>query len=103
MVFYNETAQNDLEQILYGLATWQKHPLEFEHARNYVKALRIECEIIDTKNYHRNTSFQVHKEFGDKLFVYKRNAKTQWNIIYNWQPRQRIAFINKIVNNYLTK
>lgn len=103
MVIYSKDAIDDFESILYGLATWQKHPLELEHARKYVKDLRLECDTISQRTYHRNCKFESLRKHGNQLYVYKRNYHTQWNIIYNWQAEYRVAFINKIVNNYLTK
>jgi hypothetical protein len=50
MVIYTEPAAQDLEDILYGLITWDKHPLTFEHSYNYVHDLRMECD----KNWMKN-------------------------------------------------
>ena len=31
MVYYSKIAQNDLIEIFWGLLTWEKHPLEYDH------------------------------------------------------------------------
>ena len=102
MVIYSKTAKQDLENILYGLATWKKHPLDYSHAEQYVDDIADEIDTICIKLYHQNCSFELHKQFGEKVHVYNRSSKTQWYIIYNWEPLNRIAFVNKIINNYLT-
>lgn len=102
MVIYSETAKQELENILYGLVTWKKHPLDFKHAKQYVLDIRQNADTICTKLYHQNCSFELHKQYGEKVHVYSRSSQTQWYIIYNWEPLNRIAFVNKIMNNYLT-
>ena len=37
MVIYSEQFSEDLENLLYGLITWEKHPLNPEHAQLYVE------------------------------------------------------------------
>ena len=102
MVIYSEIARQELEDILYGLVTWKKHPLDFDHAKQYVADIRKDADTICTKFYHQNCSFELHKQYGEKVHVYSRSSQTQWYIIYNWQPLSRVAFVNKIMNNYLT-
>jgi len=102
MVTYSETAKQELEDILYGLVTWKKHPLDFEHAKQYVADIRQDADTICTKLYHQNCSFELHKQYGEKVHVYSRSSQTKWYIIYNWQSLNRVAFVNKIINNYLT-
>lgn len=102
MVIYNDIAVSDLENIMYGLVIWEKHPLAFEHAQKYVKELRMECDTISKRSYHRDCKFKTHLKHGYKVYVYKRNAQTQWNLIYNWEEQNRIAFVNKILSNHIT-
>lgn len=102
MVYYSYEAVNDFSNILIGLANWEKHPLEYEHAMQYVSDIRKDSDLICKKSYLRNCVYSLHKKYGDKIHVYKRNSQTQWNIIYNWNALGRIAFVNKILNNYLT-
>ena len=51
MVIFSETAQNDLEDILYGLVTWKKHNIEFDHAVQYTYEIREVCESLDKKTF----------------------------------------------------
>jgi len=102
MVYYDETAKNDLKNILWGLADWKKHPLLYEHAASYVSDTRKEADTICTKFYHRKCTSRQHLKYGEKIYVYKRNTQTQWYIIYKWDAMNRIAFVTKILNNYLT-
>lgn len=102
MVIYNEIAAQDLEDILYNLATWKKHPLGFEHATKYVDDITNLTDTICTRSFHKNVVYSTHKKFGSKVFQYHRNSKTQWNVIYNWDKKNRIAYVNKIISNYKT-
>jgi hypothetical protein len=88
---------------LIGLASWEKHPLEYEHAMQYVSDMRKEADNICKKSFHRNCVYDIHKKYGNKIQVYRRNKQTQWNLIYNWEKFSRIAYVNKILNNYLTR
>jgi hypothetical protein len=76
MVYYSPVAEDDFVEILIGLAVWQKHPLGHEHAMRYVADIRKEADTICTKSYHRNCTAKQHLLYGEKIFVYKRNAKT---------------------------
>ena len=102
MVYYSKRAEDDFVEILKGLATWEKHPLGYEHAMQYISDIRKDADAICTKFYHQNCSFELHQQYGEKVHVYSRNRQTQWYIIYNWEPENRVAFVNKIINNYLT-
>ncbi len=102
MAIYNESARQALEDILYGLITWEKHPLDFEHAKQYVAEIRQASDTICRKSYHQNCSYNQHKKYGEKVHVYNRNGQTQWYFIYNWETLNRVAFVNKILNNYIT-
>ena len=103
MVYYSSTAEDDFVEILTGLAVWEKHPLGYEHAMHYVSDIRKETDTICTKLYHRDCIYNQHLKYGKKIYVYKRNSQTQWYIIYNWDEINRIAFVTKILNNYLTQ
>ena len=102
MVYYSSAAEDDFVEILNGLAVWKKHPLGYEHAMQYISDIRNEADTICTKLYHRKCTLEQHLKYGEKIYVYKRNARTQWYIIYNWDEVNRIAFVTKILNNYLT-
>ena len=52
MVYYSKTAQNDLIDIFWGLLTWDKHPLEFNHVSVYLDDLRDVCNKLDQLSYH---------------------------------------------------
>jgi hypothetical protein len=102
MVYYSIIAKDDLKKILWGLANWEKHPLEYEHAASYVSDIRKDADTICKKRYHQNCVYKQHLNYGEKVHVYKRNVQTQWYIIYNWDAVNEIAYVVKILNNYLT-
>jgi len=102
MVYYSSAAEDDFVKILNGLAVWEKHPLGHKHAMQYISDIRKEADTICTNLYHRKCVSEQHLKYGEKLYVYKRNSQTQWYIIYNWDEKNRIAYVTKILNNYIT-
>jgi hypothetical protein len=102
MVVYSQTAKQDLIDILFGLLTWDKHELNIEHCEKYVDDIVDIIDTIDNCSTHRNCNFDLHKQFGEKCFSYKRNDQTQWYFIYDWDEMNKIAYINKIISNHLT-
>ena len=103
MVTWSEESKQDLEDILYALITWEKHkPLTLEGARAYIKDIRKAGDSIPKLLSHTNTTYEDHRAYGAKVCRYKRNPKTTWYIIYNWDEVNKIAYINKIMNNYMT-
>ena len=102
MVYYNETAENDLHDILIGLATWKKISLSFNEATNYVKDIRKAGDSICKLSYHQNATYASHRVYGEKVHRYKRNAGTMWYFIYDWDEINKTAYINKIMSNHLT-
>ncbi len=102
MVYYSQTAEDDFVKILEGLALWEKHPLGYEHAMLYISDIRKDTDTICTKLYHQNCSYEQHKQYGEKVHIYARSSQTKWYIVYNWNPQKRVAFVNKMLNNYLT-
>jgi hypothetical protein len=101
MVYINEVARKDLYNILVGLANWEKHPLELEHAEEYVDDITDICYTLDSQLYHANTVYPIHKCYGSKVYKYKRNPNTTWYIIYNLDKYDNV-FVNKIISNHLT-
>lgn len=80
MVFYNQTADDDLtNNILIGLISWKKHPLEREHAIEYVQDIVAACNTLDTKSIHFNATYKLHRRYGKKVHRYRRGGTTQWN------------------------
>ncbi len=61
MVFYSEVSIANLSEILIGLITWPKHPLSVDHAEKYVTEIRFVCDKLDSKTFHFNTKFTLHK------------------------------------------
>ena len=102
MVLYSFETEDDFVEILNGLASWKKHPLGYEHAMLYVFDIRQEADNICHKLYHANTNYILHQKYGNKVHSYKRNAQTQWYMIYDWNSFHQVAFINKILNNHVT-
>ena len=101
MVFYSIQAENDLDEILEGLLTWQKHTLTREFCMNYLSDIIDICDSLDTKTLHFETLYKTHKRYGKKVHKYTRNKNTIWYIIYDIDTYNNI-YINKIINNYLT-
>jgi hypothetical protein len=102
MVYYSELAIQDLTNIVTSLATWEKHPLGYEHAESYVDDMADHIDTICKKTHHMNTVYLIHKHLGEKVYTYKRNRHTQWYIIYDWNLVDKVAYVRKILNNYLT-
>jgi hypothetical protein len=101
MVFYNKQAENDLEEILEGLLSWQKVTLTRDFCLSYVADLIDVCDSLDTKTSHSKTVYETHKLHGENVHKYSRNKTTTWYIIYNISPLNEI-FIEKIISNHLT-
>jgi plasmid stabilization system protein ParE len=101
MVIYRKQAENDLIEIFYGLCTWEKYSLTFEHAESYIDAIADICDSLDKKSYHANAVYADHKRYGAKVYKYKRTKQTMWYIIYDID-RHGDVFVNKIMSNYQT-
>ncbi|MDO5664246.1 MAG: hypothetical protein Q4G63_03185 [Bacteroidia bacterium] len=101
MVFFSEIADNDLTEILLGLISWEKHPLEKTHALNYVDDIVSVCHSLDTKSFHSKTTYPAHKRYGEKVYRYGRNPQTIWYIIYDIDKYGNV-FVNKIMSNHTT-
>jgi hypothetical protein len=101
MVYYSEQADNDLDDILEGLLSWRRYALTREFCHNYISDIIDVCNGLDTKVYHTNAVYNIHKRYGAKVYKYSRNKNTVWYIIYNIDAFNNI-FVNKIMNNYLT-
>jgi len=101
MVYYSQTAEDDFYDIVVGLATWKKHPLGYDFAIQYAADIRTICDNLEYKSFHFDTDYEIHKKYGKKVHLYKRNSATSWYIIYNIDEKDDI-FIQKIINNHLT-
>jgi hypothetical protein len=101
MVYYSKQADNDLDEILEGLLTWQKHTLTREFCLNYISDIIDVCDGLATESFHSNVLYETHKRYGEKVYKYSHNKNTIWYIIYNIDSHNNI-FINKIINNYST-
>ena len=103
MVIWSKTAENDLMDILYALISWKKHkPLSLEAARLYIEDIAKAGNNICKLSYHQNATYESHRVYGNKVHRYKRSASTMWYIIYDWNEVKKIAYVNKIMSNYLT-
>lgn len=102
MVYYSAIAQHDLIEIFWGLITWEKHPLEYNHASTYLDDIYAVCNRLDQESYHANTHYQIHKRFGDKVYKYRRNKNTTWYIIYDYDTQNNNVFIKHIIPNHTT-
>jgi hypothetical protein len=102
MVLFSHIAIINLSDILIGLLSWKKHPLEVEHALKYVSDIRQICDRLDTKAYHFNTQFAIHKRYGEKVHTYRRNKNTIWYIIYNLDQHGNV-YVQRIISNHNTK
>ena len=101
MVIYSDTSIEDLQNILYGLVTWEKHPLNIEHAESYVDDIRSVCDSLDKISYHAKTTYAAHSHYGKHVYAYKRNRQTTWYIVYNIDFYSNI-YVQKIINNHIT-
>ena len=100
-VYISHQAVEDLKSIFTALITWEKGPLELEHALQYVGDIEAKCFSLANKTYHFRTTFSTHKFFGDKVLTYRRNQATVWYIIYTIDMFHNVL-ITKIISNYLT-
>jgi len=103
MVYYSERAENDLYNILVGLANWEKHPLEFKHALSYYDDIRELCDKLDQTIKHQTPRYLIHKTFGAYVYKYARNKNTTWYIIYNYDKLNNTVYIQHITSNHVTK
>jgi hypothetical protein len=78
MVYYSEQAEYDLYNILIGLANWEKHPLEIEHALSYYDDIRDKYDKLDQTINHSLTRYLSHKIYGTYVYKYPRNSNTTW-------------------------
>lgn len=101
MVYYSAQADKDLDDIRNGLLLWEKFDLTAEFVFKYIDEIKYQCESIQRKAVHLKTEYQVHKQYGEKVHKYRRNANTLWYIIYNIDVSGNI-YINKIISNYTT-
>ena len=105
MVFFNKTALDDIEQIFVGLLEWHTkdngQPLmTFDEVWNYRDDLFNVGNTLDTLPYDTKVKYEVHKKYGQYVYRYDRNKRTQWYFIYDKTGED--VFINKIISNYLT-
>ena len=100
-VYISHQAVDDLKNIFTALITWEKGPLELEHAMQYVDDIEFKCSSLANKTYHVRTTSSTHKLYGDKVLTYRRNRATVWYIIYTID-RFHNVLITKIISNYLT-
>lgn len=101
MVYYSTQVDKDLDDIRNGLLLWEKINLSVEFVFKYIEEIKYQCESIQQKTIHSKTVYHVHKQYGEKVHKYRRNANTLWYIIYDMDIAGNI-FINKIISNYTT-
>ena len=102
MVLFSDRANNDLDEILYGMLNWEKMTLTFEHISNYISDIIDVCDKLDQTNYHTNSKYQIHKQFGNKVYKYRRNRNTTWYILYDYNKQNNIVYIKHIISNHTT-
>lgn len=103
MVYLNSRAEDDLFSILVGLLTWDKHVIEYNHAESYVNDIQTQCYSLDKMAFHANAKYDIHKQFGEKVYRYRRNKNTTWYIIYNYDKSNNVVYIQHIMPNHTTK
>jgi hypothetical protein len=101
MVYYSKQAENDLDDILDGLLTWQKITLTRDFCIDYISAIIDICDNLDSKVLHTKCVYETHKRYGNKVHNYSRNKSTSWYIIYDIDSYGNV-YVNKIISNYLT-
>ena len=102
MVYYSKSAIADLDDIFEGLLSWTKHNLEYNHVVKYHNELRKVCDSLDTNTYHFEAKIEIHKQYGKKVYCYKRNKNTTWYIIYDVDLASNTIYIQHITSNHLT-
>ena len=102
MVLFSDRANNDLDEILQGMLNWEKMTLTFEHISNYISDIIDLCDKLDQTNYHTNSKYQIHKQFGNKVYKYRRNRNTTWYILYDYNKQNNIVYIKHIISNHTT-
>jgi hypothetical protein len=102
MVLFSDRANNDLDEILQGMLNWEKMTLTFEHISNYISDIIDVCDKLDQTNYHTNSKYQIHKQFGNKVYKYRRNRNTTWYILYDYNKQNNIVYIKHIISNHTT-
>ena len=100
-VYYSIRAAEDLENIFYGLAVWEKHPMTLEQVEDYVREIRKACDNLGNTIFRRKCTYNIHKQYGNYVSTYRRTSSTVWYIIYNIDQQENIR-IEKIINNYMT-
>jgi hypothetical protein len=101
MVFINQQAKIDLDNIVIGLLEWEKITLSVTEVMQYVDDIADICYQLDNFTYHHNAKYDDHLKYGKYSYPYNRNKNTTWYIIYDIDSNNNI-FVNKIINNYLT-
>ncbi len=102
MVLFSHLAENDLSNIFIGLTYWKKHCLELKHVEKYVNDIVDVCERIDKITFHTDVQYEIHKQYGKKVFTYKRNKNTCWYIIYDIDTTTNTIYIQHITSNHIT-
>lgn len=104
MVYWNNSALDDLDGIYISLLNWQtpngQKRLSYVAIVAYIRDLRRAFNRIDKLPFHHQATYSLHKMFGEYVYTYKRNARTSWYACYD--VLQSGVFLNKIMNNYLT-
>ena len=90
-----------MENIFFGLATWEKHPMELSHIVAYIRDIRKACDNLKKSSVHKKCTYKDHQQYGTYVLSYRRTASTVWYIIYNIDLKENIR-IEKIINNYIT-
>ncbi|GHT76019.1 hypothetical protein AGMMS50262_13090 [Bacteroidia bacterium] len=101
MVFINNQAKTDLDNIVIGLLEWKKVILTVPEVMQYVDDIVNICYQLDTAICHTRVRYKDHLKYGRYSYLYKRNRNTVWYIIYDINDFDNV-FVNKIINNYLT-
>ncbi len=102
MVYYSRNAINDLDKLFESLLLWPKHNLSYNHVITYHNDLKKICDSLDTLKFHFETRFKLHKQYGKKVFTYKRNKNTCWYIIYDIDTTTNTIYIQHITSNHIT-
>ena len=103
MVLFSEIANQDLDDIYNGLLNWGKFELERTTVINYVVSIVEECGKLDQMSFHKYALYKMHKEFGEYVYLYRRNQNTTWYIIYDYDKSNDIVYINHITSKHSTR
>ncbi len=101
MVYFSKLSLQDIDDFVVGLLSWRKFELSVDFVKEYRDKIVSDCNSLDTKFFHFNTNYSMHRQFGQKVHTYKRSKQTHWYIIYNLDSHGNV-YIQRLFSNHIT-